>query len=70
MAPLGASPMPPKACAWRPVRFYRTAARKFMLRLDNQLRTSTALRGHRWACQGQTGGVGGRTPVLMDTPVA
>ena len=31
--------------AWRPIQLHRVAARKFLLRLDNQLRTSTTWPG-------------------------
>lgn len=34
-----------QTAAWRPLKFYRTSARKFLVRLDNQVRASTCRPG-------------------------
>ena len=37
-----------KKAVWRPVKFHRVAARKFCVRLDNQIKTSTCRQGLNW----------------------
>ena len=37
-----------KKAVWRPVKFHRVAARKFCVRLDNQIKTSTCRPGLNW----------------------